>query len=155
MAYRAYVDNAHWRGYVLDKIQRAESIVIVLRDTEGVRWELAQIISRNAAQKTLFLFDPSAKHPEAWQRLAALILSSFEAVRLVPRDFAFQGRPIGFYFDTGQLVEIENIHWTTTSYRTAFSHFLALHDPPRPHARRTILCLCCRTICHHCSPLIS
>jgi hypothetical protein len=124
MAYRTYVDNAHWQDYVLDKIQRAESIVMVLRDTEGVRWELAQIISADAAQKTLFLFDPSAKELEAWQALAALILPPFEAVGLVARDFAFQGRPIGFYFDNGELVEIENIHWTTTSYRTAFSHFL-------------------------------
>jgi hypothetical protein len=125
MAYRAYIDNAHWQEYVLDKIQRAENIVIVFRDTEGVRWELAQIISLDAAQKTLFLFDPSAKDRDAWQALAALVLPPFQAVGLVARDFAFQGRPIGFYFHTGQLVEIENVHWTTTSYRTAFSHFLA------------------------------
>jgi hypothetical protein len=127
MAYRAYLDNAHWQEYVLDKIQRAENIVIVLRDTEGVRWELAQIISADAAQKTLFLFDPSAKDPEAWQALAALILPPFRAVGLFAPDFAFQRRPIGFYFHADQLVEIENVHWTTTSYRTAFSHFLARH----------------------------
>jgi hypothetical protein len=127
MAYRAYIDNAHWQEYVLDKIKRAENIVIVLRDTEGVRWELAQIISRDAAQKTLFLFDPSARDPDAWQALAALVLPPFQAVGLFARDFAFQGRPIGFYFHTGQVVEIENVHWTTTSYRTAFSHFLARH----------------------------
>ena len=127
MAYRAYIDNAHWQEYVLDKIQRAENIVIVLRDTEGVRWELAQIISRDAAPKTLFLFDPSARDPDAWQALAALVLPPFQAVGIFARDFAFQGRPIGFYFHTGQVVEIENVHWTTTSYRTAFSHFLARH----------------------------
>ena len=112
---------------MLDKIQRAENIVIVLRDTEGVRWELAQIISRDAAQKTLFLFDPSARDPDAWQALAALVLPPFRAAGLFARDFAFQSRPIGFYFHTGHVVEIENVHWTTTSYRTAFSHFLARH----------------------------
>jgi hypothetical protein len=125
MAYRAYVDNLHWQDYVLDKIQRAESIVIVVQETEGVRWELTQIISRDAARKTLFLFDPSAKDAEAWQRLTALALPPFQAAGLIARDFRFQGHSIGFYFDTGRLFEIKNVHWTTTSYRTAFSHFLA------------------------------
>jgi len=126
MAYRAYVDDAYWQDYVLDKVQRAESIVMVLRDTEGVRWELALIVSGNAAYKTLFLFDPSAKDAQAWQALVAWTLPPFKAAGLVAPDFAFQDRPIGFYFDMGELVEIENVHWTATSYRTAFSHFLSL-----------------------------
>ena len=125
IAYRTYLDDAHWQDYMLDKIQRAESIVMVLRDTDGVRWELARIIGEGAAKKTLFLFNPSAKDPSAWQALAALILASFEAAGLVGPRFAFQGRPIGFYFDTSELVEIENSHWTATSYRTVYSHFLA------------------------------
>src|SRR5262245_45353171 len=109
MAYRAYVDNRHWHAYVLDKIRRADGIVMVLRDTEGVRWELARIIDDGAAQRTLFLFDPSAKEPKTWQALAAVILPPFKVSGLVAPDFAFRGRPIGFYFDSGELVEIENI----------------------------------------------
>ena len=41
------------------------------------------------------------------------------------RGFAFSAATIGFYFHGGALVEIVNQNRTATSYRTAFSHFLA------------------------------
>jgi hypothetical protein len=58
---------------VHDKIRCADRIVIVLKDTEGVRWELARVIGEGAASKTLFLFDPVAKDPGVWQTLAKMI----------------------------------------------------------------------------------
>ncbi len=127
LAYRTHLDDTDWQEYVLDGIRRAESIVILLKDTDGVRWELSKVLSENAVQKTLFLFDPIGKDPNSWQTLANAILPEFEAAGLIAPGFAFQGQPIGFYFKSGELVEIENANWTTTSYRTAFSHFLAEH----------------------------
>jgi hypothetical protein len=43
LAYRAYLDDSQWQGYVAAKIHRAESIVIVLQNTAGVRWEVAKV----------------------------------------------------------------------------------------------------------------
>jgi hypothetical protein len=129
IAYRIYLDNQNWRDYVDEKIRCAESIVILLKDTDGVRWELSRILNQGAASKTLFLFDPIAKDPDAWQKLVKTILPLFEVSGLIPPRFSFEHRPIGFFFKNSGVVEIENRNWTTTSYRTAFSHFLAdLHS---------------------------
>ncbi|HEX6013103.1 MAG TPA: hypothetical protein VFY87_15130, partial [Geminicoccaceae bacterium] len=51
---------------------------------------------------------------------------------LVSRDIATPDsqpdeRTIAFYFKAGELVVIKNSFWTATSYRTAFSYFLAEH----------------------------
>jgi hypothetical protein len=86
---------------------------------------LIRIINGDAAQKTLFLFDPSAKDLTGCQAVASVILPLFETAGLATRGFAFESHALGFYFDADELVEIKNVHWTATSYRTAFSHFLA------------------------------
>jgi hypothetical protein len=121
LAHRAYLDDSEWQNYVLDKLRCADRIVILLKDTEGVRWELARVLSEGAALKTLFLFDPVAKDPEVWRTLAKKIIPPFEVAGLMAHGFEFQGRPIGFFFHSGRLVEIEIANWTATSYRTAFS----------------------------------
>ena len=125
LAYRTHLTNSEWQEYVVDKIRRAESIVIVLRNTDGVRWELSKVLAEGAASKTLFLFDPAAKDAEVWGSVAEAFLPQFEAAGLITPGLAFGGRPMGFYFAEGELVIIENAHWSATSYRTAFSHFLS------------------------------
>ena len=42
-----------------------------------------------------------------------------------PPGFLLQSRPIGFYVRNESVVEIVNDNRTATSYRTAFSYFLA------------------------------
>jgi hypothetical protein len=116
LAYRDYVDDSNWQNYILDKIRRAESIVILLKNSIGVRWELSRVLEEGAMPKTLFLFPPEAKEPERWQNLAREVL---------PFPRVFQSQALGFYFDNDTLVEIVNRNWTATSYRTAFSYFLA------------------------------
>ena len=39
LAYRTYLEDSEWQGYVADKIRRAERIVMLVKDSEGVRWE--------------------------------------------------------------------------------------------------------------------
>lgn len=129
LAYRAYLDDSDWQSYVVDKIRRADSIVILLRNTDGVRWEVSKVLSEGAASKTLFLFDPVAKDLDIWRTLAKTFLPLFEATGLVAPSFAFEGQPIGFFFEGGELASIENTNWTATSYRTAFSCFLAGRAP--------------------------
>ncbi len=65
MAYRAYIDDSAWQDYVADKIRRAERMVLLMKNSEGVRWEIERVIAEGAAFKTLFLFDPGVKTKEA------------------------------------------------------------------------------------------
>lgn len=124
-AYRAYLDDSGWQSYVLEMIRRAERIVIMLKNTDGVRWELSRILDRGAVAKTLFLFDPSAEDPRQWQILAGAMLPMFDIAGVTLSAGSFQGQPLGFAVRDGQLIEFNNANWTATSYRTAFSHFLA------------------------------
>ena len=57
--------------------------------------------------------------------LETMVISALQRGGIVPPEFTFSSRPIGFFFQSGALVEIVNANGTTTSYRTAFSHFLA------------------------------
>lgn len=125
LAYRAYLSDAEWQVYVSDKINRADSIVMLLKNTEGVRWEIDKVLRDSVEEKTLFLFDPVARDPAVWDDLAPKMLAPFVAGGFLPQGFTFEGRPLGFYFRDGAVVEIVNENWSATSYRTAFSHYLA------------------------------
>jgi hypothetical protein len=123
LAYRTYLEDSEWQGYVAEWIRRAERIVMVIRETEGVRWEFERILAEDAAGKTLFLFDPSTRSAEDWKRLEEMVLPRLERAGLPVRRFDL--RSIAFFFRAGELVEIANLNRTATSYRTAFSSFLA------------------------------
>jgi hypothetical protein len=125
VAYRAYVDDSEWQEYVMTKIRSADRIVMVLKDTDGVRWEFGRVIGEEAIMKTLFLFDPTVRKPEAWETLEKMVVPMLQSAGVAPEGFALQPQPIGFFFQKGSLVEIINTNRTATSYRTAFSHFLA------------------------------
>jgi hypothetical protein len=45
VAYRTYLDDSEWHEYVTTKIRAADRIVIVLKGTNGVRWEFGRVIS--------------------------------------------------------------------------------------------------------------
>lgn len=113
------------KGASSENIRRAERIVVVVEQTEGVRWELERIIALGAVSKTLFFFHPKVRDPQEWGAAASMVRPILERAGLAPPDFAFQSRPLGFYFQGSALIEIVNAHWSATSYRTAFSHFLA------------------------------
>jgi hypothetical protein len=125
LAYRTFLEHADWKEYVADKIRRAERIVVIVKDSEGVRWELARILREGAAPRTLFLYDPAIRTPADWEALSKMWLSLLEEAGLAPPGYDLASRPIGFYFANGKMVEIVNAHRTATSYRTAFSYFLA------------------------------
>ena len=124
MAYRDYLDDSVWQDYVADKIRRAERIVLVMKDSEGVRWEIARVVAEGAAAKTLFLFDPTLNDAAERESVARTLAPLLEGAGAAP-GLAFSPATIGFYFQDGALVEIVNENRTATSYRTAFSHFLA------------------------------
>jgi hypothetical protein len=123
LAYRTYLDDSEWRGYVAERIRRAERIVMVIRETEGVRWEFDRILTEHAAGKTLFFFDPATRSADDWKCLEEMVLPRLKRAGLPTRRF--DPRSIAFFFRAGELVEIANSNRTATSYRTAFSSFLA------------------------------
>jgi hypothetical protein len=125
LAYRTYLDDSEWQGYVAERIRRAERIVIVLKDSDGVRWELAAIIREHATSKTLFLLDPAVRSSEDWRTLAKMVVPMLQDAGVAPPGLEFQSHPIGFFVQNESVVEIVNNNRTATSYRTAFSHFLA------------------------------
>jgi hypothetical protein len=125
MAYRDYLDDSVWQDYVADKIRRAERIVLVMKNSEGVRWEIARVVAEGAAPKTLFLFEPTLKDAAERETVARTLVPLLQSGGAAPQGLAFAAATIGFYFRNDTLVEIVNENRTATSYRTAFSHFLA------------------------------
>ena len=125
IAYRTYLKDSEWHEYVTTKIRSADRIVMVLKDTDGVRWEFGRVIGEEAIMKTLFLFDPTVRKPEEWETLEKMVVPMLQNAGVAPEGFALKPQLIGFFFQKGSLVEIINTNRTATSYRTAFSHFLA------------------------------
>jgi hypothetical protein len=125
VAYRAYLDDSAWQDYVADKIRRAERIVLVMKDSDGVRWEIEQVIAEGATTKTLFLYDPAVTRATDREALERLLAPLLHGAGVAAQGLAVGARPIGFYFRAGTRVEIVNENRSATSYRTAFSTFLA------------------------------
>jgi hypothetical protein len=133
-AHREFLPDEAWQKVVGERLARAEHVVVVVENTDGVVWELTRIIDGGFAHKTLFLFDPSARDPVVWASLANLLLARLARAGLVPRGFTLKGKPLGLYFRDGEIVGIENTNWSATSFRTAFSYFLTQRSEGRRDA---------------------
>ena len=57
-ASRLQVGDTAWQSVVLEEIERAKLIVLVLAETPGVRWEIDAVHSRGAVEKTAFIVPP-------------------------------------------------------------------------------------------------
>jgi len=124
-AHRHFLSDDEWQDYVRQKIDDAHSVVIILQKTRGVIWEIENVLDQNKVHKTLFMLDPSASDPARWHEIMDKITPLFIKAGMLPADFAFEGNPMAFCITQDGVVQIENDHWSTTSYRTAFSQFLA------------------------------
>ena len=122
LAYRTYLADSQWQGYVADRIRCADRIVMLIKDTDGVRWEFERVIGEGAAFKTLFLLEPAVRDPEEWKSLEKMVAPLLQSAGVAATGF--ESQPIAFFFRNGKFVEIVNRNRTATSYRTAFSYFL-------------------------------
>jgi hypothetical protein len=127
VAYREYLGDKEWHSYVEDRIRSSKHVVFLLNSTEGVLWELKRVLALGAGAKTLFLFDPKSRDEQEWLSIADAVMPIFVEHGLMSSTFRFFARVIAFYFEGGQVVQIENSNWSATSYRTAFSNFLSEH----------------------------
>lgn len=130
-ALREFLSDEEWQAVVRVRMAEAESIVTIVSDTTWVAWEIRNLFQLGHASKTLFLFDPAARDPAVWDRLAAFLVEQVQASGAVPAGFSFVDRPLGFFLLDGGVVEIRNDNWSTTSYRSAFSYFLSLREERR------------------------
>jgi hypothetical protein len=124
LAYREYLSDDVWRSYIDDKIRHAQLIVMLLNTTEGVLWELNNVLSQRVGAKALFFFDPKARNFETWQSIKDSVVPIFIRAGLLPTGFNFESQALAFYFHGTTVVEIENVNWSVSSYRTAFSQYL-------------------------------
>jgi hypothetical protein len=60
-AAREYLPQERWRDEVAERMATAHAIVITLGDTEGLAWELGQIITAQHLSKTIFVFPPMTR----------------------------------------------------------------------------------------------
>jgi hypothetical protein len=58
-AQRLYVDDAHWHESVTMLARDADRIVLCIDASDGVRWEIANVLRSGYANKTLFFLNPS------------------------------------------------------------------------------------------------
>lgn len=58
-ASRAFVSDDDWRAFVRDWMEKARYLVVICAPTDGLMWEVEQIVAREHLGKTLFLAPPS------------------------------------------------------------------------------------------------
>ena len=90
-----------------------------------MRWEFDRVIDEAATMKTLFLLDPAVRKSGERETLETMVVPILQNAGVASDGFELKSQLIGFFFQKGCLVEIINANRTATSYRTAFSHFLA------------------------------
>ena len=89
MAYRAFLRDSEWQGYVAKRIRRAERIVMVLKNTSGVRWEFERIVDEGAVSKTPFLFHPEVRDSEGWESVEKMTVGAMGTAGRCPALLCF------------------------------------------------------------------
>ncbi|WP_306253271.1 hypothetical protein [Parvularcula sp. IMCC14364] len=77
---RVYIDDDSWQAVVTALLKRSRAILVQLSDSEGLLWELNEIIDTKALDKTILL----NIHPDTTS------LTKFEKKRIqknLPREF--------------------------------------------------------------------
>jgi hypothetical protein len=57
-AAREYLPQEHWRDGVTERMGEAAAIVMVIGATEGLQWELGEVVKAGHIAKTIFVFPP-------------------------------------------------------------------------------------------------
>ena len=59
-ASKEYIADEHWKNVVREKIIDAGSIVVIAGNTDGLKWELNEILNQKALSKTILIIPPLA-----------------------------------------------------------------------------------------------
>ena len=96
-AARAYVSDDDWQAKILEWMKRARLVIVRAGATEGLRWEVGELVRNAKPTQVLVILPPKAEHYESFSRWANHVLPSAlpdaaPAERLVMFDQAW--RPI-------------------------------------------------------------
>ncbi len=85
-AAREHLADDTWRDQVANRMEEAGVIAVATGETDGLAWELGQVVNGGHLQKTFFVFPPVA--PDAvgrrWEHTAASLTEAGQAVGPLP-----------------------------------------------------------------------
>jgi hypothetical protein len=75
-AARTYVSDDDWQAKILDWMKRARLVIVRAGATEGLRWEVSQLVSHVKPTQVLVILPPRAEHYGAFRTWANAVLPS-------------------------------------------------------------------------------
>ena len=73
---RYYAKNEEWKNYVHSILKDAKYIYMFLQDTDGVKWEVEQLVKMNKLQKSIFIVAPKSKSENILKYFEIIIKSA-------------------------------------------------------------------------------
>jgi len=93
-AARDYLSDQQWQNKVSSMIYKARLIIVGLEETQGLRWELQELLRQNALDKTVIVIPPgSVKNGDALINILA------DVGIVTNRTSILEGNTIAFLFD--------------------------------------------------------
>jgi hypothetical protein len=89
---RMYVADDQWQTVVTDYLQRSQAVVLQPSQTDGVRWEIQQVLSRPPRRRLLLSLINFKDRPDSFEHFRAKLAAEhgIELSRAIP----FQDRPV-------------------------------------------------------------
>jgi hypothetical protein len=75
-AARTYVSDDEWQGKINEWLARARLVIVRAGATEGLRWEVGQLVSHAKPTQVLIILPPRAEHYDGFRRWANQVLPS-------------------------------------------------------------------------------
>ena len=75
-AARTYVSDDEWQDKIREWVTRARLVIVRAGATEGLRWEVGELVSRANPTRLLVILPPRAEHYEAFRKWANQVLPS-------------------------------------------------------------------------------
>lgn len=127
---RYYAQDDEWQSYVHEILDEAKYIYMFLQETDGVKWEVKQLINMNKLKKTIFIVAPKSTVAEV-ERYFNLIIKPHihEKEFFCLLDEIREGNIISFFFtDDNRLIILNGKKRTATAYLIAIRSSLRLKE---------------------------
>ena len=123
-ASRAYFTNDKWRARIIDWMDKARLIVMIPGKSDGVRWELNNILNKGYISKMLLLFPPSTSLEGAREERNQLLKILNEIFQTLPgfaatKDLDMKDVIAIRFRDDGGLVVLRNERHQEVDYENA------------------------------------
>lgn len=123
-AARGYFEHANWQNAVLNLMDGAALIVLVVDETAGTWWEIEQIAARpERLHKTVFLVHPehaaNGKSQELLQRVVRLLGGGSASAEESASALQTPHRVLGLYVNSGQTVWLQSSSFSERAFSLA------------------------------------